>query len=141
MEKRQNRKSIALPALICGCIFGSVFSLLHLDGPWAQSWRVAHSAQPKTGSVMARAPRQDDTPNIVGGQEATPGAWPWVAALVQGNVANAAHGQFCGGALIHAEWVLTAGHCTFTLGGSPLLPAEIDVILGRHQLSSSTGIR
>lgn len=81
------------------------------------------------------------SPNIVGGEEAQLGAWPWVAALVAANIADARDGHFCGGALIHQEWVLTAAHCTYRSNGRPLAPANIDVILGRHQLSTNEGSR
>lgn len=80
-------------------------------------------------------------PNIVGGEEAQPGAWPWMASLVVANLADARAGHFCGGVLIDPQWVLTAAHCTFRSNGQPLVPANIDVILGRHQLSSNEGSR
>ncbi len=42
---------------------------------------------------------------IIGGSNARPGDWPWqVALLFRGEA-------FCGGSLIHPEWVLTAAHC------------------------------
>ena len=77
-----------------------------------------------------------DEPYIVGGEEAEPGAWPWMAALVYSDEPNAYWGQFCGGALIHPRWVLTAGHCAEDAN-----PSEIDVVIGRHTLSSSGGER
>lgn len=44
---------------------------------------------------------------IVGGIQAQKDAWPWQAML-----AGAGGGsQFCGGSLIHEQWVLTASHC------------------------------
>jgi hypothetical protein len=80
-------------------------------------------------------------PNIVGGEEAQPGAWPWMASLVVANIDDARSGHFCGGALIHPDWVLTAAHCIYRANGQPLSPANIHVILGRHRLSSSEGRR
>ena len=77
-----------------------------------------------TGGMPERALAQT---RIIGGEVAAEGAWPWMAALVtQGYTPY--DGQFCGGALIHAKWVLTAAHC---LGGS------IDVVLGTNDLTAS----
>jgi secreted trypsin-like serine protease len=80
-------------------------------------------------------------PYIVGGQEAAVGAWPWLAALVDAKHKNAFKGVFCGGSLIHPEWVLSAGHCTFNPNGSDLQPSQVDIVLGRHKLSSNSGQR
>jgi hypothetical protein len=67
---------------------------------------------------------------IVGGVEAPPGAYPWMASLQLGN------SHFCGGALVDPNWVLTAAHCVV---GSQ--PSSQDVILGRHDLSADPGQR
>ena len=71
-----------------------------------------------------------------GKTEATPGAQPWMVALVDSSSADAYNGQFCGGSLIHRQWVLTAAHC---LEGTRA--SEVDLVIGRHQLSSDYGER
>jgi len=42
---------------------------------------------------------------IVGGTGSNRGQWPWQAYVLQDNA------YLCGGSLITAQWVLTAGHC------------------------------
>ena len=88
------------------------------------------AAQDPSGSPAG--PAQADTPDIIGGREAEPGAWPWQVALVSHFQENAYLGQFCGGSLIGEDWVLTAAHCVQGTETS-----FIDVLVGAHRLSDS----
>jgi len=81
------------------------------------------------------SPEGLDTPTIIGGVEAKAGAWPWQAALVNAD-GNALTGQFCGGSLIAPDWVLTAAHCV-----EYSLTSQVDIIVGRHDLSTDAGER
>ena len=51
-----------------------------------------------------------DTHKIVGGSDANFGDVPWQVAL--SNNSGDTIDVFCGGTLIHADWVLTAAQCT-----------------------------
>lgn len=46
-----------------------------------------------------------DSERIIGGINALPNEWPWIAVLFNGGR------QFCGGSLIDSNYILTAAHC------------------------------
>ncbi len=73
------------------------------------------------------------TPRIIGGTLADSDAWPFMTALVLKDIPPL-FGQFCGGTLIDAEWVLTAAHCVFDL-----TTEDLDVLVGQNQLSGEGG--
>ncbi|KAJ3643191.1 hypothetical protein Zmor_025916 [Zophobas morio] len=65
---------------------------------------------------------------IVGGDEASPGQFPWQVAVYLDTDDGT---YFCSGALIDPQWVLTAGHCvygakifTLRLGTNSLVDAD-----------------
>lgn len=66
-------------------------------------------------------------PEIVGGQPADPGEYPWQALVLPG-------GFLCGGSLIHAQWVVTAAHCMYDQNGNLFTPGQISVRLGKYHL-------
>lgn len=75
-------------------------------------------------------------PRIIGGNPASEGEYPWMAALVQADEPDNYDGQFCGGTLIDANWILTAGHCVV---GSRV--EDIHVVLGATNLNEVGGIQ
>ncbi|MCP4344819.1 MAG: trypsin-like serine protease [Desulfobacterales bacterium] len=78
---------------------------------------------------------------IVGGEEADPGAWPWITALVKAHINSLFSGHYCGGTLIHSKWVVTAAHCTEVTNCNYMTPEDVDVVLGVHDLKTDIGER
>jgi secreted trypsin-like serine protease len=63
-------------------------------------------AEPEQANSQHYAEAYDQTANaIVGGTESDNADWPWIVSLQNDD------GHYCAGALIDAEWVLTAAHC------------------------------
>ncbi len=60
---------------------------------------------------------------IIGGEEAEPGEFPFQVALVT----TSSRFQFCGGAFIDGDWVMTAAHC---VDGDQ--PSDVKVLAGAH---------
>lgn len=62
-------------------------------------------AQSDVGDYCGAKNGNQDQERIVGGQNASPNEWPWIAVLFNNGR------QFCGGSLIDHNHILTAAHC------------------------------
>ncbi|WP_433192465.1 S1 family peptidase [Nocardia sp. CA-107356] len=74
---------------------------------------------------------------IVGGNTTEATGYPWLAAIGTPLFFPRPSGQFCGGALIAPDRVLTAAHC---VASARLLPQALTVTFGRADLRSHDGV-
>ncbi|KAK2820320.1 hypothetical protein Q5P01_023279 [Channa striata] len=74
--------------------------------------------------VCGRPPLKED--RIVGGVDASQGAWPW-----QVDVQTTKDGHICGGTIITQNWVLSAAHCF----PDPSDLSAYIIYVGRYQLN------
>ncbi|KAL2077974.1 hypothetical protein ACEWY4_025659 [Coilia grayii] len=71
-----------------------------------------------SADVCGRTPLN---PRIVGGQDATPGSWPWQASV------HRFGRHACGGSLVNKEWVISSARCFLSTN-----PSGLTVYLGRQ---------
>ncbi|XP_031619952.1 uncharacterized protein LOC116338681 [Contarinia nasturtii] len=73
---------------------------------------------------------------IIGGEETDIGEYPWMALLKYTKLNGQGGGYYCGGAIIHKDYVVTAAHC---IRGSSLIKNRFkltSIRLGEHNLQS-----
>ena len=90
----------------------------------------------------AAPPSDDQGPKIINGKGVPDGKYPFVVAILDKRLpGNAFDKQFCGGALIDEDSVLTAAHCFFDAQGNldPPLARDLKVTAGRTVLTSKQG--
>ncbi|XP_070533270.1 chymotrypsinogen B-like isoform X2 [Ptychodera flava] len=111
------RQKVAVCYLVwCGLVVGG--AVLEIDDVSAYGGRDARQSDGRT----------DFNINIVGGNDADVGEWPWQIVFYSVDFGQ----YFCGGSLISEDWILTAAHCFWP---ESLLYSDIRACIGVHNLS------
>lgn len=69
---------------------------------------------------LINAAQTNDADRIINGTDAILGQFPYHVSLRANNTPTA---HFCGGAILNSRWILTGGHCTEFVNGSPIAVA------------------
>ncbi|NKZ06922.1 serine protease [Actinomadura latina] len=107
---------------------------LHSRRPLLTAALGAALALTGTAAALPLAPAPASA--IVGGAPASSAAYPWLAAVGSPIFFVRPSGQFCGGALIKPDQVLTAGHCVSLFRS---VPGLLTATFGRDDLTGGGG--
>ena len=102
----------------------------------SESTGIGVDSPPSTASQRDSAEVDNFQTAIVGGEDRDISWAPWQVALVRESAGSDWQGQFCGGSLISASWVVTAAHCLHGLSESEIL-SDLRIVSGEGVLDQT----
>lgn len=86
------------------------------------------------GDMGLESPSRDADIRVVNGEVAAITDAPWQVGLLSAAVADDYTAQFCGGSIVHPEWVVTAAHCVDSASAP-----QVQVLTGKSSLAATAG--
>lgn len=102
----------------------------------SESTGTGGDSPPSTASKRDSAEVDNFQTAIVGGEDRDISWAPWQVALVRESAGSDWQGQFCGGSLIAASWVVTAAHCLHGLSELEIL-TDLRIVAGEDVLDKT----
>lgn len=102
----------------------------------SESTGTGGDSPPSTASKRDSAEVDNFQTAIVGGEDRDISWAPWQVALVRESAGSDWQGQFCGGSLISASWVVTAAHCLHGLSELEIL-TDLRIVAGEDVLDKT----
>ena len=103
-----------------------------VSGPAVRAVAAGDGQSSVTPAATATPPPAGLQGQIVGGEKAAQGAWPWMVAIQA--FTEPGYHTFCGASLVAPSWALTAAHCVVNAA-----PDQIVATVGPHRLDSGQG--
>jgi len=85
----------------------------------------------RAGQNPCGVPLNQKSSNVIGGEDAPRGAWPWQAALEWAFGSTWFH--YCGGSILSNDWAITAAHCVVSMS------ANERIVFGQLQRNNWVG--
>lgn len=134
-HQEREKRNVKTPNMASGCECAELERQTALDAPHSDEDNnvtkrtTSHPVPPEIEELRSTCGTPNLHKRIVGGADANPTEWTWMAALLRTDNGE----YYCGGALISSRYVVTAAHCTIGFQAT-----NITIRLGAYNMKEPT---